>query len=122
MKNDVLNTHSSVLKENPYGVPEAYFETLQSSLIRRKRRSSVSPYISVAAACIILITAGLMLIRNTSMPYEMSYEDYLVHSDYIITEGYEDEINVIEPNIDADDIIEYLIYTGVTAEVIEHSK
>ena len=56
------------------------------------------------------------------MPYEMSYEDYLVHSDYIITEGYEDEINVIEPNIDADDIIEYLIYTGVTAEVIEHSK
>ena len=122
MKNDVLNTHSSVLKENPYGVPEAYFETLQSSLIRRKKRFTVSPYISVAAACAIVITAGLTLIRNIGMAGEMSYEDYLVHSDYVLTEGYEDEISVIEHDIYADDIIEYLIYTGVTAEVIEHSK
>lgn len=122
MKNDVLNTHSSVLKENPYGVPEAYFETLQNNLICRKKRLSFNPYISIAAACIILITAGLMLIRNAGMPYDMSYEDYLVHSDYVFTEGYEDDIYVIEHEVDADDIIEYLIYTGVTAEVIEHSK
>lgn len=122
MKNDILNTHSSILKENPYSVPETYFETLQTDLIRRKKRFSVSPYISIAAACIVFITAGLMLIRNTDMSDEMSYEDFLVHSDYVLTEGYEDEIAIVENEIDAEDIIEYLIYTGVTAEVIEHSK
>ncbi len=56
------------------------------------------------------------------MSDEMSYEDFLVHSDYVLTEGYEDEIAIVENEIDAEDIIEYLIYTGVTAEVIEHSK
>ena len=121
MKNDILNTHSSILKENPYGVPESYFETLKGDLMRKKK-SFASPYISIAAACLIFLTAGLMLIKNTVISDDMSYEDYLVHSDYIFTEGYEDEINVIENDIDADDIIEYLIYTGVTAEVIEQSK
>ena len=90
--------------------------------MRRKKKSSTSPYISIAAACLIFLTAGLMLIRNTVISDEMSYEDYLVHSDYVLTEGYEDDINVIENDIDAEDIIEYLIYTGVTAEVIEQSK
>ena len=122
MKNDILNTHSSILKENPYGVPESYFETLKGDLMRKKKNSFASPYISIAAACLIFLTAGLMLIKNTVISDDMSYEDYLVHSDYIFTEGYEDEINVIENDIDADDIIEYLIYTGVTAEVIEQSK
>ena len=122
MKNDILNTHSSILKENPYSIPEGYFEVLQSDLMRKKKRSFASPYISIAAACILFVTAGLMLMKKTAMSDEMSFEDYLVHSDYVLTEGYEDEIKVIEHDIDADDIIEYLIYTGVTAEVIEHSK
>ena len=53
----------------------------------------------------------------------MTYEDFLVHSDYVLSESYDELVNVVEAEEIADeDIIEYLIYTGVTAEVIEISK
>ena len=52
----------------------------------------------------------------------MTYEDYLVHSDMLIEAEYEQDTQIADATIAAEDIIEYLIYTGVTAEDIELSK
>jgi hypothetical protein len=52
----------------------------------------------------------------------MTYEDYLVYSGSMTNEDFQNDIDIIENEINEEDIIEYLIYTGVTAELIEISK
>ena len=130
MKNDVLNTFSSELRKMPYCVPEGYFDTLKQDLqrtgrthsVERRLRNRVASYASIAAAAAIMATSGIMLMKNILAHEDMTYEDYLVHSEAIIGEEYQDEITVIENEVNEEDIIEYLIYTGVTAELIETSK
>lgn len=128
MQNDILNTKSEELKQMPYSVPDGYFENLEARLrIHEKPARSglfrlISPYASMAAAFVILVTAGTFLLQRTTEQKEMTYEDFIVHSDYMLSEGYDEEFNVIETQMEENDIIEYLIYTGVTAEVIELSK
>ena len=128
MQNDILNTKSEELKQMPYSVPDGYFENLEARLQIHERpaRSGlfrlISPYASMAAAFVILVTAGTFLLQRTTEQKEMTYEDFIVHSDYMLSEGYDEEFNVIETQMEENDIIEYLIYTGVTAEVIELSK
>ena len=130
MKTDILNSYSSELKKNPYTVPEGYFESLKEGLMRSEIQApahrniweKLAPYASIAAAFAIIVTAGTFILNKTVSPEDMTYEDYIVYSDMMITEGDEDEINIITAEINEEDIIEYLIYTGVTAEVIEYSK
>lgn len=130
MKNDVLNTFSSEFRKMPYCVPEGYFDTLKQDLhrtgrthsVERRLRNRVASYASIAAAAAIMATSGIMLMKNILTHEYMTYEDYLVHSEAIIGEEYQDEITVIENEVNEEDIIEYLIYTGVTAELIETSK
>lgn len=130
MRTDILENMSAELRRMPYRVPEGYFEKLSSSLRhpgsavggRRSFLKVIAPYASMAAAFLAVVTAGSLLLKNTLQQDSMTYEDFLVHSDYVISGEYEDDISVIENEIDENDIIEYLIYTGVTAEVIEHSK
>jgi hypothetical protein len=50
----------------------------------------------------------------------MTYEDYIVHSEIMIVD--EEEAEDAYPEADAQDIVEYLIHTGITAELIEFSK
>jgi hypothetical protein len=52
----------------------------------------------------------------------MTYEDYLVHSDMLISTEYDNESYYAEANMAEEDIVEYLIYTGMSAEAIELSK
>lgn len=130
MKNDILNTLSSEFRKMPYCVPEGYFDTLKQDLqrtgrthsVERRLRNRVASYASIAAAAAIMATSGIMLMKNILTHEDMTYEDYLVHSEAIIGEEYQDEITVIENEVNEEDIIEYLIYTGVTAELIETSK
>ena len=130
MKNDILNTLSSELRKMPYCVPEGYFDTLKQDLqrtgrthsVERRLRNRVASYASIAAAAAIMATSGIMLMKNILTHEDMTYEDYLVHSEAILGEEYQDEITVIENEVNEEDIIEYLIYTGVTAELIEISK
>lgn len=128
MKNDILNTMSEELSQMPYSVPDGYFEKLESTLRLHERPARrgliriLAPYASMAAAFVLLVTAGTFLLDKTTESKEMTYEDFLVHSDYALSEGYGEEIIVIDTQMEEDDIIEYLIYTGVTAEVIEQSK
>ena len=129
MKTDILNTFSSELRKMPYSVPEGYFNTVKKDLqknsvvrIDNGLWNRFIPYASVAAVFIALVTAGMLLMRGSLGENEMTYEDYLVHSGAMLNEGYSEEITVIENEINEEDIIEYLIYTGVTAELIEYSK
>ena len=131
MKNDILHNSSDKLRKMPYIIPDGYFEDFirtnqisgttelaaHSTLMRK-----LAPYLSMAAAFLLIVTAGRFLMQHTSTADEMTYEDYLVHSDIMIEAEYENDIQIAEALPVEEDIIEYLIYTGVTAETIELSK
>jgi hypothetical protein len=72
-----------------------------------------------------MVTAGTMLLEQSVPEYQMTEEDYVMFSDNIMTTiAYEMEYgdHLAEAEISEEDIINYLIYTGVTAEHIELSK
>ena len=82
-----------------------------------------APYISIAAAFMIMVTAGTFILEKTSGSDSMTYEDYLVHSDMLISAEYDnEEYQLADASVADEDIVEYLIYIGVTAEDIENSK
>ncbi|MBQ2966124.1 MAG: hypothetical protein IJE11_03815 [Bacteroidales bacterium] len=129
MNNDILKYSSDELKKMPYTVPEGYFEQVKAEISRSTAaeegvslwRKAV-PYISVAATFLIMVSAGTFFLEKTTQQDGMTYEDYLVHSDMLIEAEYEQDTQIADATIAAEDIIEYLIYTGVTAEDIEQSK
>lgn len=113
----------------PYSIPEGYFEGLQNNLrineadVSTETRSfwgRMAPYISMAAAFAIITTAGTAILRNVTERSDMSYEDYIVHSEIMIVN--EEETEEAYPEAEAQDIVEYLIHSGITAELIEFSK
>mgnify|MGYP006992126797 CR=1 FL=1 len=67
-----------------------------------------------------MVTAGTAILRNVTGNREMTYEDYIVHSEIMIVD--EEEAEDAYPEADDQDIVEYLIHTGITAELIEFSK
>lgn len=129
MNNDILKYSSDELRKMPYTVPEGYFEQVKAEISRSTAaeegvslwRKAV-PYISVAATFLIMVSAGTFFLEKTTQQDGMTYEDYLVHSDVLIEAEYEQDTQIADATIAAEDIIEYLIYTGVTAEDIEQSK
>lgn len=129
MNNDILKYSSDELRKMPYTVPEGYFEQVKAEISRSTAaEEGVSlwrmavPYISVAATFLIMVSAGTFFLEKTTQQDGMTYEDYLVHSDMLIEAEYEQDTQIADATIAAEDIIEYLIYTGVTAEDIELSK
>lgn len=129
MKNDILHSHSSELRKMPYSIPEGYFEGLQNNLRINEANVStetrrfwgrMAPYASMAAAFAIIATAGTAILRNVTERSDMSYEDYIVHSEIMIVN--EEETEEAYPEAEAQDIVEYLIHSGITAELIEFSK
>lgn len=129
MNIDILKYSSDELRKMPYTVPEGYFEQVKAEISRSTAaeegvslwRKAV-PYISVAATFLIMVSAGTFFLEKTTQQDGMTYEDYLVHSDVLIEAEYEQDTQIADATIAAEDIIEYLIYTGVTAEDIELSK
>jgi hypothetical protein len=74
----------------------------------------------MAAAFAIIASAGTVILRNVTERNDMTYEDYIVHSEIMIVN--EEETEDAYQEADAQDIVEYLIHTGITAELIEFSK
>lgn len=130
MKNDILNSCSTELRKMPFEVPEGYFqqakEDIRSNVTGRSRAGiwgKAAPYISIAAAFMIMVTAGTFILEKTSGSDSMTYEDYLVHSDMLISAEYDnEEYQLADASVADEDIVEYLIYIGVTAEDLENSK
>ena len=118
MERDILNNPE--LRKSPYTVPEGYFDSLRKEVSGYARPVAVkmslwlklAPLAAIAAMFIIMVTAGTFFLRSTSPEDEITQEDYIVFAgDYSADAG-----------VSEDDIIEYLIYTGVSEDIIELSK
>ena len=128
-ENDILKDCAE-LKQMPFTVPEGYFETFKAgaskSMVRKLDfRTRIAPYAAMAAVFIFMVTAGTFLLEKSVPEYQMTEEDYMMFSDnFMTTIAYEMEYasQLAEAEISDEDIINYLIYTGVSAEQIELSK
>ncbi len=128
-KNRDILADNPKLKEQVYSVPDGYFSgfkagmtpyaSVEPSLARR-----LVPYLSMAAIFIFLVTAGTFFLQQTTPADEFTQEDFILYSSNISGIGlYEEEPDQLaDAGIADEDIIEYLIYSGISAEEIELSK
>ncbi|MBR1960956.1 MAG: hypothetical protein IKA34_10410 [Bacteroidales bacterium] len=128
-KNRDILADNPKLKEQVYSVPDGYFSgfkagmtpyaSVEPSLARR-----LVPYLSMAAVFIFLVTAGTFFLQQTTPADEFTQEDFILYSSNISGIGlYEEEPDQLaDAGIADEDIIEYLIYSGISAEEIELSK
>ena len=128
-ENDILKD-SLELKQMPFTVPEGYFEVFKETNARPVARkvslwNRIAPYAAMAAVFVSLVTTGTFLLERSMPQYDMTEEDYVLFSDNMMnTIAYEMEYGsqLAEAEVSSEDIINYLIYTGVSAEHIELSK
>ena len=128
-KNRDILADNPKLKKQVYSVPDGYFSgfkagmtpyaSVEPSLARR-----LVPYLSMAAVFIFLVTAGTFFLQQTTPADEFTQEDFILYSSNISGIGlYEEEPDQLaDAGIADEDIIEYLIYSGISAEEIELSK
>jgi len=127
----------------PYGTPEGYFESLRSRLdaIPSEMKgedaaptkvvaipslwTKVRPYVAMAAAFLILVTAGTAILRTTTKSITMSEDEYMqIASILPVTDPYaidNDSYTDGEEEISGDDIVNYLIETGVSLEQLAYT-
>ena len=102
-EHDILQ--NARLKKSPFDVPENYFSSLNESLQGISKQGKVVTlklwvsYSAIAAAFAMLVAGGGMLLNRYDNKMSVGYAEALEISD--------------------DDIIEYLIYTGVDIEDLE---
>ena len=131
---DILKS-APELKNLPYSVPDGYFDRLKAEAasiarVREERQrpfiARLAPYAAIAAVFTFLVTAGTFLLERTTPADQMEIDEFYFYSNMIpVTDPYAVETIQIssEDNVlEDEDIIEYLIYSGVTAEVIELSR
>ncbi len=113
------------LKRMPYSTPEGYFEDFRQQMKpsgRRFRWNRTASFVSIAASVAVFVTAGLLLFRSSPADDEFTYEDFLVFSNSGIDLEYYDYSDQYADAEIANDIIDYLIYSGISAEELEHYK
>ena len=125
---DILQDNN--LRQMPYSTPEGYFEGLKVGLkmIPAREKSGtrvlrkVVRYTAIAASVALLFTAGRFIFGKLAGADEFTEEDYIVFSDEmtnaVYQENYTDQYATAQ-ELTEDDLIEYLIYTGVEIEEIE---
>lgn len=127
---DILTTQK-VLKESPFTVPAGYFESFKAKTIKKAIIPVVSPwrrsipYMAVAASLAFLLSVGSFIQNSISSKNRITDEDYILFSNsFISTAEYDGDeaYHFAEAEIMDEDIIEYLIYLGVSPEAIELSK
>lgn len=129
MGNDILKDCTE-LKQMPFSVPEGYFDSFKNAnAVPVAKRVSlwnrIVPYVAMAAVFVSLVAAGTFFLERSTPQYQMTEEDYVMFADNMMnTIAYEMEYGdqIAEADLSEEDIINYLIYTGVSAEAIELSK
>ena len=129
MGNDILKDCTE-LKQMPFSVPERYFDSFKNAnAVPVAKRVSLwnrmVPYVAMAAVFVSLVAAGTFFLERSTPQYQMTEEDYVMFADNMMnTIAYEMEYGeqIAEADLSEEDIINYLIYTGVSAEAIELSK
>lgn len=123
------------MKQNPHTTPEAYFSDLKTRLRSIPGMQEVPtgwqrvrPHLAMAAAFLAIVAVGTAILRNTAgnpavaspdstSQYELA-QLVRTSSPYLYDEdAYTQEEEMSEPT--EEEIIEYLISTGVTIENIE---
>ncbi len=118
---DILAEHPE-LKNLPYSIPEGYFDEFRAKAEATRPRRNAIPYLSAAASAALLVGAGLHFMNGGSVE-ELTQEDFLVFSDSVInTEYYENMNPIADAEIADEDIVDYLIYSGISVEEIENLK
>ena len=120
------------LRKCPYSVPEGYFDSLKERAMKYAQPAPVFQFkrvlytaVSMAAMFILMVTAGTFFLKGVTSAEDLTQEDYMVFTDgYIDLELYDDGLSeqYADASISNEDIVEYLIYTGVSEELIELSK
>ena len=122
------------LRKCPYSVPEGYFDSLKERAAKYAQPAPAPVFqfkrvlytaISMAAMFILMVTAGTFFLKGVTSAEDLTEEDYMVFTDgYIDLELYDDGLSeqYADASISNEDIVEYLIYTGVSEELIELSK
>ena len=120
------------LRKCPYSVPEGYFDSLKERAMKYAQPAPVFQFkrvlytaVSMAAMFILMVTAGTFFLKGVTSAEDLTEEDYMVFTDgYIDLEVYDDGLSeqYADASISNEDIVEYLIYTGVSEELIELSK
>ena len=122
------------LRKCPYSVPEGYFDSLKERAVKYAKPAPAPVFqfkrvlytaISMAAMFILMVTAGTLLLNGVTPAEDLTEEDYMVFTEgYIDLEMYDEEMSeqYADASITDEDIVEYLIYTGVSEEFIELSK
>ena len=129
---DILKS-AQEMKDMPYSVPEGYFASMKDEVMSRALESEerrrpffarLAPYAAMAAVFVFLVTAGTFLLERTTPTEQEKMDDFYFYTNLIpVTDPYTIEsIQVAAEEVAEEDIIEYLIYSGITAEVIELSK
>lgn len=126
---DILKDFAE-LRRMPYSVPEGYFDTFRREMKKPQTQvvslwSRIMPYASVAAVFIFLVSAGTFILERTTDTRNFTQEDYILFSEnFSLNTIYQvhEETQLADASLADEDIIEYLIYTGVSAEEIEYSK
>ena len=129
MGNDILKDCTE-LKQMPFSVPEGYFDSFKNAnAVPVAKRVSLwnrmVPYVAMAAVFVSLVAAGTFFLERSTPQYQMTEEDYVMFADNMMnTIAYEMEYGdqIAEADLSEEDIINYLIYTGVSTEAIELSK
>lgn len=127
LKKDILASEPK-LKNMPYNVPEGYYETFKAQINPYKEKEislvvRLMPYAAMAAVFVFLVTVGTFFLQRTSPIDEFTQEDFLVFSSGISnTEYYESMDHIADAGLADEDIIEYLIYSGISAEELELYK
>ena len=127
---DILATRSE-LRKQPYGVPEGYFDSFKAEMSGKLPQAATGPwkksmpYVAAAASLALLVSAGTIALGKFQSEDTLSQEDYILFSDNLISIDIYEEPSTYQ-TADAElldeEIIEYLIYTGVSPEIIELSK
>lgn len=128
-KNRDILADNPKLKEQVYSVPDGYFSVFKAGMtpyasVEPSLARRLVPYLSMAAVFIFLVTAGTFFLQQTTPADEFTQEDFILYSSNISGIGlYEEEPDQLaDAGIADEDIIEYLIYSGISAEEIELSK
>ena len=127
---DILASQKE-LKDRPFSVPDGYFDAFRSEMPAKvlSPRTDIwrryVPYMATAACLALLLSVGNLVSRNLNHADEFTQEDYILFSDNLISTsvyGNAEMEQTAEAELLDEDIIEYLIYIGVSPESIELSK
>lgn len=130
-ENDILRTLPE-LKKMPYSTPEGYFSSLKKELKEIPLPSEapvpfhslLMKFVPVAASFALVVGLGVLFSSRSAVMPELSQEDFMVFSENYVNSIYysQDDAQIAEAELADEDIIEYLIYSGISAEAIELSK